>query len=311
MHNTLTRVTLTLGLLLIVPRGAAAQPDCQITQTRTVRYDTVSRGTPLGNSTCRFSARVVDRTIRTCPGTAALVLGLKDDSYNVDRLTPAGNAVCAQYTPPYTAWCHGGNPPDVTTPSDLTASILPGRQVALTWRDNSPNCGCQGMYCPPSPLPAWEWFDVWRRTNIVSYELIGSVGGSATSYLDPGAPPGQQAFYVVNARHTSYSFAATTAEAAATTVNPPAPPAAPCCLTVNAGQDVVTIEWNDVSTNETGFRIERSTAGGAWTVVATLSANVTHTSDATVEPGTAYHYRVVAFNSAGASASSEASVITP
>jgi hypothetical protein len=69
MCNTLTGVTVTLGLLLIVPRGAAAQPDRQITHTRTVLYDTVSPGTPLGNSTCRFTARVVDQTIMTCPGT--------------------------------------------------------------------------------------------------------------------------------------------------------------------------------------------------------------------------------------------------
>src|SRR4051812_12099409 len=141
MVKTLTRVTLTAGLLLLtVPRGAAAQSsDCPTTQSRVIRYDTVSPGTMVGSSVCRFTARVIDRTIQTCPGTAATVIFAQESDYPIDILAEGGNALCAIYKPLYTAWCHGGNPPDGTTPSNLTASILPGGQVQLAWRDNSSN----------------------------------------------------------------------------------------------------------------------------------------------------------------------------
>jgi len=216
MVNTLTKVTLIAGLLLLAaPRGAAAQ-GCQTIQQRLIRYDTVSPGAMVGSSLCRFTARVIDQTIQACPGSAALMLAEQESDYPIDILAEGGNALCAQYKPLYTAWCHGGNAPDATTPGNVTASMLPGGQVALAWRDNSGHCRCEGEYCPASPQPAWQTFDIWRRTNLEGYSWIASVDGTTTSYLDAAVPPGQQAFYSVGARHPAYRFSVISEEAAAT-----------------------------------------------------------------------------------------------
>ena len=68
--------------------------------------------------------------------------------------------------------------------------------------------------------------------------------------------------------------------------------------------------WSDNSSNETGFTVERcsSTAPfceatpGAWAVRTTTGANVSTFNDTGLAPGTAYSWRVSAFNAAGRSA---------
>ncbi len=62
-----------------------------------------------------------------------------------------------------------------------------------------------------------------------------------------------------------------------------------------------TLSWSDNSDNESGFYVERLEAGGAWSRIATVGANVTQYVDATVEPNVNYTYRVNAFNQHGES----------
>lgn len=62
----------------------------------------------------------------------------------------------------------------------------------------------------------------------------------------------------------------------------------------------LTLTWADNATNEDGFAVERSTDGtGTFTPIATLSPDLTSYTDATVDAGAAYCYRVRAFNGAG------------
>ncbi|HYO11048.1 MAG TPA: fibronectin type III domain-containing protein [Tepidisphaeraceae bacterium] len=81
---------------------------------------------------------------------------------------------------------------------------------------------------------------------------------------------------------------------------PPAAPSAPTGLGATAaGHARVDLSWGDASGNETGFRIERSTGGGAFVEVATVAAGVTAYADTAVTPSTAYAYRVRAYNDGG------------
>ena len=77
-------------------------------------------------------------------------------------------------------------------------------------------------------------------------------------------------------------------------------PLAPTSLTgsiTNSTQ--VTINWTDNSTNETGFKIERKTGSGAYTLVGTVNSNVLTFVDNNLTPGTTYFYRVCSYNSVG------------
>lgn len=97
------------------------------------------------------------------------------------------------------------------------------------------------------------------------------------------------------------------------TVTAPTLPAAPNNLVATAASSTrVDLSWSDQSTNEDGFSIERSTAGGAFAVLANVGANVTTYANSGVTASTAYTYRVRATNTAGNSAySNSASVTTP
>ncbi|MGC6487946.1 MAG: fibronectin type III domain-containing protein, partial [Planctomycetota bacterium] len=88
---------------------------------------------------------------------------------------------------------------------------------------------------------------------------------------------------------------------------PAPPPAAPTGLVATAGgATTVQLTWNDNSTNETGFVLERTTGVGSFAPVATLGANVTSFVDSGLLPGLVYTYRVAASSPAGMSSYSNA-----
>jgi fibronectin type 3 domain-containing protein len=59
----------------------------------------------------------------------------------------------------------------------------------------------------------------------------------------------------------------------------------------------INLAWTDNASNETGYTVERSLDGLAWsTIAAGLLANSTTYADTAVAPGTTYSYRVSAFN---------------
>ncbi|HWP42107.1 MAG TPA: putative Ig domain-containing protein, partial [Blastocatellia bacterium] len=94
----------------------------------------------------------------------------------------------------------------------------------------------------------------------------------------------------------------------------PPPPTAPAGLVATASAPTqVSLIWQDTSTVEDGFQIERrGGTDGSFSPIAVVGANTTSFEDATALPNTAYAYRVQAFNTAGASSySEEAAVITP
>jgi pectate lyase len=77
-------------------------------------------------------------------------------------------------------------------------------------------------------------------------------------------------------------------------------PAAPSNLAATAAStSQINLSWNDNSSNETGFRIERAVGGGTFSQIATVGANVRTFSNTGLSAGTTYSYRVRAYNSSG------------
>lgn len=87
------------------------------------------------------------------------------------------------------------------------------------------------------------------------------------------------------------------------TIVDPNLPTAPSNLTASVSGSTVNLNWQDNSSNESGFRVERKKKGsGLWIVIVNTGANVTSFADS---PGKGnWEYRVRAFNASGDSASS-------
>jgi predicted phage tail protein len=82
-------------------------------------------------------------------------------------------------------------------------------------------------------------------------------------------------------------------------ITPPIP-AAPTNLTATAiSGRKITLTWVDNSSNESGFKIERSTDGTTFSRIKTVGANVKTFTNTGLTSGRMYYYRVRAYNSAG------------
>lgn len=60
----------------------------------------------------------------------------------------------------------------------------------------------------------------------------------------------------------------------------------------------ITLSWDDNSSDELGFRIERSINGGPFVEIAVVSTDVTSYTD-DIQVGNKYTYRVCAYNEVG------------
>ena len=91
------------------------------------------------------------------------------------------------------------------------------------------------------------------------------------------------------------------------------PPQAPTNLAANATSTTdIALTWQDNSSDETGFKIERKTGSGSFSEITTVGADVTSYNDTGLNANTTYVYRVRATNSNGDSNySDEASATTP
>lgn len=92
----------------------------------------------------------------------------------------------------------------------------------------------------------------------------------------------------------------------------PPPPAAPSDLTATTvSQTEIALAWVDNSSNEDGFRIDRSPDGvGSWVQIAEVAAGTIAYSDTGLDPATTYYYRVKAYNAGGDSAYSNTASAT-
>ena len=79
-----------------------------------------------------------------------------------------------------------------------------------------------------------------------------------------------------------------------------AAPSAPINPNATVAIGAVTVRWSDTSSNETGFRVERSANGtSGWTQVgSTTGVNAASLVDSTASADTTYYYRVFAVNGA-------------
>lgn len=164
--------------------------------------------------------------------------------------------------------------------------------MTLAWTDNS---AVEDGYRISRLQSGSDWVD------------IATVGANVASYVDATAIANTSYTYRVQAvKDGGYSLVSNEAVGVIATVPPAAPENAGidlephCYIDGNCFGADLDLWWNDVSTNEEGFRIEYSSDGvNDWGLFAQTGPNVTSFVESqTVSSGC---FRVIAFNSAGSS----------
>jgi hypothetical protein len=171
-------------------------------------------------------------------------------------------------------------------PSNLTAIAVSQTRINLNWTDNSDN---------------ESGFEIARSHNGIDWTTLVTVSANTTSYNHTGLTCGTTHYYRFRAYNaggdSNYSNVAGSTTVVCT-------PAAPSNLNAaSISQTEIDLTWTDNSDNESGFEIERSLDGASgWTQIAVVETDVTSHNDIDLACGTAYHYRVRAYNAGGASA---------
>jgi Fibronectin type III domain len=183
------------------------------------------------------------------------------------------------------------------TPSNLAASATSTSAISLSWGDVAGETG----------------YKILRSTDNTSFTQIATTAANATSYSNTGLTSATTYYYMVVANNAGGDSTASNT-ASATTLTTITTPTSPTNLTVTSSTATsVSLQWTDRATNESGYYVERRVNNrGSYSRIATLGANVTTFTDASVSPNTTYTYRVRAYNSAGtSSASNTVSIRTP
>ena len=132
--------------------------------------------------------------------------------------------------------------------------------------------------------------------------LTFSAGANQLTVTPPSvgeiAPPGHYMMFLLNA--AGVPSIASIVRLSNDVV--PTPPLAPSDLTANAvSSSQINLSWADNASNESGFRVERSTDGTNFTEIGTLGPNVTTYASTGLSAATQYWYRVRAYNGTGPS----------
>ncbi|HHT9121167.1 MAG TPA: fibronectin type III domain-containing protein [Candidatus Hypogeohydataceae bacterium YC41] len=163
-------------------------------------------------------------------------------------------------------------------PTNLRAISLSSSKVNLVWTDNSTN---------------ETGFEVWRRVNTGSWQLLATTGPNVTKYQDTTA--------YGNDSTTSYSyFIRAFNNSGFRDTNVAVVPFAPTGLAATAiSPSQIDLSWTDRSDNEKDFEVHRKpgpcSATGSWTRIAIKGTDTTSHSNTGLTPGTTYSYRVRAY----------------
>jgi hypothetical protein len=169
------------------------------------------------------------------------------------------------------------------SPTNLTVTPASGTELDLNWSE---------------PYSAVSNFNILQLISGV-YSQIGQVNGAVTTFPSTGLSVGGTYSYEVVASNPAGSSLA----AGPITGTTPTPPANPINLqTSNITTSGVTLTWQDVATNATGYEITRQLESNNSQYVTTLPANATSFTDSKLISGGAYQYEVAAINLAGPSA---------
>jgi len=168
-------------------------------------------------------------------------------------------------------------------PSALTATATK-TSIELKWVDNSTN---------------ETSFQIERALGGVNFSVIATLPANTTSYSDKNLDFGVY-FYRIRAINSAGASGYSEIASAYSPVPDPRP-ATPSNLTASVGPGFIRLIWNDNSTNETFFQIEKVEIGPSQYGVISVPQNSWTYLDTKISAGKTYQYRVRALNNKGGS----------
>jgi fibronectin type 3 domain-containing protein len=189
-----------------------------------------------------------------------------------------------------------------SAPINLTAVVMAGGQVNLSWNDNSSDE--TGFLIDRSIGNIDDAF--------VSFKVSFKVPADTNNFIDNTVEAGTAYYYRVSAigEQENSTFSNTVTATTPDTLTFPKPP-----LGLTAKAEIaprVSLNWKDQSDNEEGFRIERTADSLFTKELKTFQVKAGEVSlvDSTVEGRKTYYYRVIAWNTDGDSSPSNAVSVT-
>ena len=205
-------------------------------------------------------------------------------------------------------------------PDGLGSSITGSGGVLLTWNDNSINE-------TEHVVQRMNGTGTWTNVGTIPSPLNAPNTKGVRTFDDSTVPQGNTYQYRIVAQNTvgyGGAFPSMTVQSTSTPISVVVPLRAPTGLeaTFQAGTGSATwlppgvqLSWTDNAIGETGFGIERAINGGAFAQIAIAPAltgtGPTTFVDTTIQPNTAYSYRVRALNGTPSDYSLTATVTTP
>ena len=186
----------------------------------------------------------------------------------------------------------------VSASTGLSAKAA-GNVVTLGWADNAGN---------------EDAYVIERSSNGTTWSTLATLGANVVQYSDSTVTAGGTYMYRVFARSGSIVSGYSNTAQVTIAVNPPPPVTGigtPSALTVTRKTStLVTLNWVDNATNETGFQVEYSTDGQTWIVLGRVSANTTSVNVTGAAVNKTYSFRLKAFNATSSSAYSNTATIS-
>jgi hypothetical protein len=180
------------------------------------------------------------------------------------------------------------------SPFGLNGQVVNPSRIDLSWTDGSFN---------------ETGFRIERRDDPGSaFSVLATTGPGVTSFTDTSVSVSRAYVYRVFALTASDTSPSSNEVRVFIPSAPPSPPSNLSGGAVSATQ--VDLAWNRGSSDEEGFRIERSDNGSVFVEIASVGAGVTSYSDTSVLPNTTYNYQVFAWNALGSSPPSSQITVT-